>query len=56
MTAGFAHKDFYRLDPWPVLPGAALAPAASAQHYNQRDKAKAQRLLKEAGYGRGAAA
>ena len=52
MTAGFAHKDFYRLDPGLFFPEQPWHSAASAQLYNQRDKAKAQRLLKEAGYAR----
>jgi peptide/nickel transport system substrate-binding protein len=51
MAAGFGHKDFYRLD-------AALMfqeqpqwhTKVAGEHYNQRDRAKAQRLLKEAGY------
>jgi peptide/nickel transport system substrate-binding protein len=51
LLAGLGHKDFYRLDPglffqelpWHSKVGAAL--------YNQRDKDKARRLLKEAGYG-----
>jgi peptide/nickel transport system substrate-binding protein len=51
MAAGFGHKDFYRID------GSLLYPEqpqwysrVGVEHYNQRDKAKAQRLLKEAGY------
>ena len=50
ILAGVGHKDFYRIDPglffqempWHSKVGAAL--------YNQRDKDKARRLLKEAGY------
>jgi peptide/nickel transport system substrate-binding protein len=51
MAAGFGNKAFYRLDPgllfveqpqWHSRVGADL--------YNQRNKAKAQKLLKEAGY------
>jgi peptide/nickel transport system substrate-binding protein len=50
MIAGFGHKDFYRLgpalffaeQPWHSTVGGAL--------YNQRDKDKARRLMKEAGY------
>ncbi len=50
ILAGVGHKDFYRVDPglffqelpWHSKVGAAL--------YNQRDKDKARRLLKEAGY------
>jgi peptide/nickel transport system substrate-binding protein len=52
MIAGFGHKDFYRLgpslffaeQPWHSNVGAAL--------YNQRDKDKARRLMKDAGYAR----
>ena len=51
MAAGFGNKDFYRLDgavffveqaPWHSTAGVAA--------YNQQDKDKARRLLKEAGY------
>jgi len=50
MTAAFGHKDFYRLgpalffaeQPWHSTAGAAL--------YNQRDRDRAKRLMKEAGY------
>ncbi|MBI2204539.1 MAG: ABC transporter substrate-binding protein [Candidatus Rokubacteria bacterium] len=51
MSAGFGHRDFYRLDPglmyqeqpqWHSKAGGEL--------YNQKNKAKAQKLLKEAGY------
>jgi len=51
MAAGFGHKDFYRLD------GAVMFPEQPAWHttagfdlYNQKNTAKAQRLLREAGY------
>jgi peptide/nickel transport system substrate-binding protein len=51
MAAGFGHKDFYRLD------GALMFPEQPAwytktafEYYNQKNKAKAQKLLKEAGY------
>lgn len=51
MVAGFGHKDFYRLD------GAVMFPEQPAWHttagvelYNQKNKAKAQKLLREAGY------
>ena len=51
MAAGFGHKDFYRLD------GAVMFPEQPAWHttagfdlYNQKNKAKAQKLLREAGY------
>ena len=51
MAAGFGNKAFYRIDPglhfveqpqWHSKIGGEL--------YNQKDKAKAQKLLKEAGY------
>ena len=51
MAAGFGHKDFYRLD------GSLMYPEQPQWHskvatelYNQKNKAKAQKLLKEAGY------
>jgi peptide/nickel transport system substrate-binding protein len=51
MAAGFGHKDFYRLD------GALMYPEQPQWHskvatelYNQKNKAKAQKLLKDAGY------
>ncbi len=51
MAAGFGHKDFYRLD------GALMFPEQPAwytktafEYYNQKNKAKAQKLLQEAGY------
>ncbi|MBI2162313.1 MAG: ABC transporter substrate-binding protein [Candidatus Rokubacteria bacterium] len=51
MAAGFGHRDFYRLD------GAIMFPEQPAWYtkvgfelYNQKNKAKAQKLLKEAGY------
>ena len=51
MAAGFGHKDFYRLD------GSLMYPEqpqwhskVAAELYNQKNKAKAQKLLKEAGY------
>ncbi len=52
MAAGFGHKDFYSLgpalffaeQPWHSTAGGAL--------YNQRDKDKARRLMKDAGYSR----
>jgi peptide/nickel transport system substrate-binding protein len=52
MAAGFGHKDFYRLD------GSLLFAEQPQWHskagsdlYNQKNKDKARRLLKEAGYG-----
>ncbi|MBI2217638.1 MAG: ABC transporter substrate-binding protein [Candidatus Rokubacteria bacterium] len=51
MAAGFGHKDFYRLD------GGLMYPEQPQWHsrvgtelYDRKDKAKAQKLLKEAGY------
>jgi peptide/nickel transport system substrate-binding protein len=51
MAAGYGHKDFYRID------GALAYPEQSAWHskvglelYDQKNRAKAQKLLKEAGY------
>src|SRR5262249_1431554 len=51
MLAAVGHGLFYRLDPglWP--PELLFQHSrAGAALYNQRDKAKARRLLKEAGY------
>jgi peptide/nickel transport system substrate-binding protein len=50
MAAGFGSKDFYRLDPGLFFPEQPWHSAVSANLYNQRDKDKARRLLKEAGY------
>ena len=50
MLAGLGHKDFYRLDPGLFFPEQVWHSRASAALYNQRDKDKARRLLKEAGY------
>jgi peptide/nickel transport system substrate-binding protein len=51
MAAGFGHTDFYRLD------GALMYPEQPQWHskagvelYNQKNRAKAQKLLKDAGY------
>jgi peptide/nickel transport system substrate-binding protein len=51
MAAGFGHRDFYRLE------GSLMYPEqpqwyskAGSELYDQRDRAKAQRLLREAGY------
>jgi peptide/nickel transport system substrate-binding protein len=52
MAAGFGHKTFYRLDPGLFFPEQPWHSTVSAAAYNQKDKAKAQRLLKEAGYAR----
>jgi peptide/nickel transport system substrate-binding protein len=50
MLAGLGHKDFYRLDPGIVFQEQAYHSRAAAASYNQRDREKAKRLLKEAGY------
>ncbi len=50
MLAGMGHKDFYRLDPGIFFQEQAWHSRAGATLYNQRDRDKARRLLKEAGY------
>ena len=50
MVAGFGSKEFYRLDPGLFFPEQPWHSSVSAPLYNQRDKAKAQRLMKDAGY------
>jgi peptide/nickel transport system substrate-binding protein len=50
MLAAMGHKDFYRLDAGLYFQEQAVHSRAAAQLYNQRDKDKARRLLKEAGY------
>ena len=50
MLAGLGHKDFYRLDPGLFFQEQVWHSRAGAALYNQRDKDKARRLLKEAGY------
>ena len=50
MLAGFGFKDFYRLDPGLFFPEQPWHSNVGAAAYNQRDKEKARRLLKEAGY------
>ena len=52
MLGGFGHKTFYRLDPGVFFPEQPWHSTASAALYNQKDKARAQRLLREAGYAR----
>jgi peptide/nickel transport system substrate-binding protein len=52
MAAGFGHKDFYRLGPALFFPEQPWHTTAGAALYNQRDRDKARRLLKEAGYER----
>jgi peptide/nickel transport system substrate-binding protein len=50
MLAAMGHKDFYRLDPSILFQEQALYSKTGAALYNQRDKEKAKKLLKEAGY------
>ena len=51
MIAAFGHKDFYRLGPALFFPEqAAWHSSAGGPLYNQRDRDKAKRLMKEAGY------
>ena len=50
MLGGLGHKDFFRLDPGLFFPEQPWHSKAGAALYNQRDKEKAKRLLKEAGY------
>jgi peptide/nickel transport system substrate-binding protein len=50
MLAGLGHKDFYRLDPGLFFQELPWHSKAGAAAYNQKDKDKARRLLKEAGY------
>jgi peptide/nickel transport system substrate-binding protein len=51
MGAAMGNKDFYRLDGGVFFPEQALwYSTAALSAYNQRDRDKARRLLKEAGY------
>jgi peptide/nickel transport system substrate-binding protein len=50
MRAGFGHPMFYRLQPGLFFPEQPWHSTAGAHLYNQRDRQKAQRLLKEAAY------
>ncbi|HEV8436636.1 MAG TPA: ABC transporter substrate-binding protein [Methylomirabilota bacterium] len=50
MAAGFGDKTFYRLDGSIFFPEQIWHSTVSVGAYNQRDKDKARRLLKEAGY------
>src|SRR4029450_11713855 len=50
MTAAFGHKDFYRVAPALFFPEQPWNSNAGAALYNQRDRDKAKRLMKEAGY------
>jgi peptide/nickel transport system substrate-binding protein len=50
MLAGLGHKDFYRIDPGLFFLEQVWHSKAGAALYNQHDRDKARRLLKEAGY------
>jgi peptide/nickel transport system substrate-binding protein len=51
MAAGFGHKDFYRLDPGLLFPEQpAWWAKTGGELYNQKSRARAQTLLKDAGY------
>jgi len=49
-VAGFGFKEFYRLDPGLFFPEQPWHSTVGAALYNQKDRDKARRLLKEAGY------
>ena len=51
MAAGFGHRDFYRIDPSVMfVEQPAWYSKVGSELYNQKNRAKAQKLLKEAGY------
>jgi peptide/nickel transport system substrate-binding protein len=50
MAGAMGHKDFYRIDPALFFPEQPWHSTVSANLYNQRDRDRARRLLKEAGY------
>src|SRR5437762_4873446 len=51
MAAGFGHKDFYRLDPGLLFPEQpAWWTKTGGELYHQKSPARAQTLLKDAGY------
>src|SRR5437667_8409868 len=51
MAAGFGHRDFYRLDPSMMfVEQPQWYSKAAGEQYNQKNKAKAQKLLRDAGY------
>jgi len=51
MPPASAHKDFYRLGPALFFPEQPWhPPSAGASLYNQHDRDRAKRLMKEAGY------
>src|SRR5207247_1405055 len=47
MLAGLGHKDFYRLDPGIVFQEQPYHSRVAAAAYNQRDRDKAKRILKD---------
>ena len=52
MAAGFGHKSFYRIDPGlQFLEQPQWHSRVAAELYNQKNPAKARKLLSEAGYG-----
>ena len=50
MLVAMGHRDFFRLDPGLFFPEQAWHSKAGARLYDQKDPAKARRLLQEAGY------
>jgi peptide/nickel transport system substrate-binding protein len=50
LVGGFGSREFYRLDPGLFFPERPWHSTASSKLYNQHDKDKARRLVKEAGY------
>ena len=50
MLVAMGHRDFYRVDPGLFFPEQAWHSKAGARLYDQKDPAKARRLLQEAGY------
>jgi len=50
LLAGLGHKDFFRLDPGIFFREQVWHSTVASGQYNQHDKDKARRLLKEAGY------
>jgi peptide/nickel transport system substrate-binding protein len=52
MAAGFGHRDFYRVDPGLMfVEQTAWYTKAGGELYNQKNVARARKLLKDAGYG-----
>jgi peptide/nickel transport system substrate-binding protein len=50
MLVAMGHRDFFRVDPGLFFPEQAWHSKAGARLYDQKDPAKARRLLQEAGY------